>query len=112
MPKQLLSGTSVETLDYHLMEFFGPGEQVQVILGVDTELNDEQLARVTSNLNNLGLDVRKVQLGSTPDWPNAVQIVFRRPMRARGYALIPIATALRNSFAVAGINRFTGWRML
>ena len=111
MARQLLTGTDLEALDYHLVEFFAPGEQVQVILGVDNDVSDEQLDSISGQLSNLGLNVRKIQVGSTPEWPYAVQMVFNRPARNRGVALIPLAMAVKASFDKAGVTKFSGWRM-
>jgi len=111
MARQLLSGTDLEALDYHLVEFFAPGERVQVILGVDNDVSDEQLASISGQLSNLGLNVKMVQIGSTPEWPYAVQMVFNRPPRSRGIALIPLALAVKESFSRAGVTNFSGWRM-
>ncbi len=111
MSKQTLAGTALETLDYHLVEFFGPGEQVEVTLGLECDITDEQILAVSTHLVGMGLDLKRIQAGSTPEWPHAVQMVFRRPLRSPGLALIPIAQVVKQSFTSAGIGKCTGWNM-
>lgn len=111
MTKQLLSGNSLEALDYHLMEFFAPGDQVEVVLGLDRDISDDQVASIIDNFRYSGLHVKKVQMGSTPEWPYALQIIFSRPMRRRGAPVIQLALAIKESLSNVGVHRYTGWRM-
>lgn len=106
----MIQGTTPQGLDRALIEHFNPGDTVQVLFRTDQDASDN-LADIAGNLAQSGLQVHKVQSGSTPDWPHAIGISFTRPQRPAGYAIIPIAVMLLGVLAATGITGLAVWRI-
>jgi hypothetical protein len=109
--KMVLSGREPEALDYHLMEFFAPGDKVDVIVGLPQDISDEDVLNISRQLSDMGMVVNKIQAGSTPEWPSALQVVFTRPRRAKGVATIPLNGVISSSLVRVGAGNMVGWRM-
>lgn len=106
----MVQGTTPQGLDRALIEHFNPGDTVQVLLRTDQDAGDN-LAKIARGLAQSGLQVQRLESGSTADWPHAIRIAFTRPQRPTGYAIIPIAVLLIGVLASAGIIGIGAWRI-
>lgn len=99
-------GTDERTLNHTLLEHFNPGDKVDLRLSLPRSLDASELQYVADELDSHGVDLRFVQMLSSP-YPNTLRIVFARPPRTQGYAIawMPI-TAIIAGLGIAG---FFAW---
>ena len=111
MTKVALEGTDTRALDRALMEFFSPGQKVELLLGLPRDISDQEVARMGQQLVNAGLDLHSIEMGSTKEWPYALRMIFTRPYRPEGVAAWPLAVLIIVALGGVGIAAFLGWKI-
>lgn len=106
----LADGTNLKQLDSTLMEFFNPGEKVELLLGVDHPLNLQELNTFSAYFRDNGFPLISASEGSTSDWPHAIRLEFRRPLRPSGVAVFPLVLLLVGAAATIGVL-LMGWKI-
>ena len=110
MPIALRS--QLDSLQWQAEEHFAPGDKVEAIIGLPADLNATELSTLEAKLKASGLDlIDTVALGATPEWPNALRIRFRRPLRMKGAAFLPLAVMLVLALGAIGITGIVGWKI-
>jgi len=109
--KVALEGTDTRALDRALMEFFSPGQKVELLLGLPRDISDQEVARMGQQLVNAGLDLHSIEMGSTKEWPYALRMIFTRPYRPEGVAAWPLAVLIIVALGGVGIAAFLGWKI-
>ncbi len=103
-----LTGATMQSLEWSLREF-DPAQPVEVYLGVDREMSNEEVAAFAQELSRSGLPAH-VDFGQTDQWPNAVRLVFPRPAKIPGIAQFPVGGILLATAAAIGIG-FIGFSL-
>jgi hypothetical protein len=109
--KVALEGTDTRALDRALMEFFSPGQKVELLLGLPRDISDQEVAQLEQQLVNAGLDLHSIEMGSTKEWPYALRMIFTRPYRPEGVAVWPLAVLIIVALGGVGIAAFLGWKV-
>lgn len=111
MTKVKLEGTDTRSLDRAVMEFYSPGQKVELILGLPRDLSDQEVDQLEQRLLSSGLLLHSIEMGSTKQWPDALRMVFTRPNRPQGVAAWPLALLIITALGGLGITAFLGWKV-
>lgn len=110
MARVALEGTDTRALDGALMEFFSPGQKVELLLGLPRDISDEEVYSVEQILRDAGLKLHSIEAGSTQESP-ALRLIFTRPSRNEGIAAWPLALLIPVVLGALGITAFTFWKV-
>lgn len=104
----------ISELGTFLAEHAKVGQAVDLIIGLEHEVSDQDLANIRKEITARGLPV-EVRFGSTRTWANALQLSFKRPAQMVGevggeFAFIPII-AIVGGLTAAGIAGFLGFQV-
>lgn len=100
--------TTLEDIDGIIAKSFKPGEKVELILGTPRDLTAAEIATFESSLTKQGITLLSpVEIGDTPDWPNALRVEIAAP-DYKGVGMLPLAVLLLLAAGVVGITTFLG----
>lgn len=106
-----VQGTTEQELNNALLEFFDPGQRVDLILGLPHGLSEDQLQMIADQIYDEGIDLEFAEMISTREWPHALKLRFTRPSReGYGIAILPIV-AILGTLGVLGIGGFLGFKI-
>lgn len=105
----MFQGQGWETLQLTVQEHFNPGQPVELLVGLPTDLSNQEVRRVEAELHQQGLR-SSVEIGSGP-WPTTLRFRFLRPARPRGVAVWPLAVLLIGAIGAVGVTGILGWRL-
>ena len=104
--------SQLDSLQWQAEEHFSPGANVEAIIGLPRDLSGEELASLEAKLRQSGLDlIDSPAVGYTSEWPNALRLRFRRPVRVKGAAFLPLAVLLVLALGGIGITGIVGWKL-
>lgn len=93
---------------------YKPGTPVEVFLGVDQDLTENDLWHLQQELVQGGLDLLSpASMGATDWWANTLRLEFRAPY-GQGPASIgqlPLAVLIILALGVVGIGGVLGWKI-
>lgn len=105
----MLQGQVLETLQLTVQEHFNPGQPIELLVGLPTDLSDQEVGRVKAELRQQGLP-SSVEIGSGP-WPTTLRFRFLRPARPRGVAVLPLAILIIGALGAVGVAGILGWQV-
>ncbi|MHB8084321.1 MAG: hypothetical protein ACYDHZ_00650 [Dehalococcoidia bacterium] len=104
-------GYDLQTLGANLEEHFDAGQEVNLTIAIPQDMSDEQLGTFQNELASRGVALtRPVAVGSTAEWPFALNIGFRRPV-SHGVGALPFPILLIAALGVVGFGIVGGWRI-
>lgn len=104
-----VGGSDLKQLDSVLMELYSPRQKVELLLGTHRALDPQELGVFSSYLRDNGVKVLSIQSGGTDEWPHAIKLELRRPLRPSGVAVFPLVLLLAGAAAVIGVT-LIGWK--
>jgi len=103
----IYQGTTITDLDYVITEHFNAGQKVDLRLAIPRDLNEDELYTVKRYLEEPGLMVHSVKMSA----PGEVQILFDRPSRPEGYAILPLVVLVIGALGAVGVAGLLGWKI-
>lgn len=100
----VLEGTDLGSLQAAIDQL--PPGPIEVIIGLPREINYHELNLIEKELRKR-IDLIEVQYGSTPEWNNALKVVFSKHNPIPTFLIIPMIYAL----GIVGIGGILGWRI-
>ena len=92
-----------------------PGSKIELTLGIDRNLSASELALVAQSLNKNVTLTGNLEMGSTPEWPNALRMTFYNPynpISQKGYAFaLPLAVLIIGALGAVGVSAFLGFKL-
>ena len=90
-----------------------PGSKVELTIGIDKDLSESQLASIAQSLSSNLVLTDTLQIGSTPEWPNALKLSFYNPVTpGQGIAFaLPLVVLIIGALGVVGISSFLGFKI-
>ena len=107
---EVISGTSLDGIPSAIAEWVRPGRPVELIIGLGQPVSREHIAALEAKMASSGMPIR-ADMGSTPEWPNAMRLRFNRPRKVKGVAFLPLAVLLVGAIGAVGVTAFVGWKL-
>jgi len=103
----IYQGTDPNDLDYVITEHFDAGQPIDLRIPIPRDLNADELYTIRAYLEEPGLAVRTVKMSA----PGELQIIFDRPSRPEGYAILPLVVLIIGALGTVGVGSFLGWKI-
>ena len=104
----------INRLQEYLAKNVPVGKPVELFIGVERDLNSDELDMLQDDLLAGGLELLDpISIGTSGDWENAVRLKFKRPAfpGPGTVGLIPLWLILTGGLAAIGLSGAIGWKL-
>lgn len=100
-------------LQQYLAKNVPEGKPVELFIGVERDLNSDELDLLQDDLLAGGLELLDpVSIGSSGDWANTVRLNFKKPVANQsGIGILPLAVLIIGALGAVGIGGIFGWKL-